>query len=303
MALRMTVAVILRLPAISTDTRPMDNLKRILLVDDDAGVLEILSTALRDEGHIERASNAEEALDCMQRVRYDVIVTDVRMPGMGGIELLRRVSEVQPDARVIVITGDSAPDTVAESLRLHAFSYLVKPFSVNAIRDAIQQAFNASNGDDDIRILSAKPTWIALSLRCRLEVADRILNFLRGMDMDLAHDDQDRIATAFRELLINAVEHGGHSDPEQRVDLTYVRTTGAIIYYLHDPGEGFSMEKIPHAAISNTPEDPVAHTEIRDQLGIRPGGFGLLMTRNLADELIYSEKGNEVMLVKYIKQK
>jgi DNA-binding response OmpR family regulator len=281
----------------------MNNLKRILIVDDDAGILELLASALQNDGHIERASTAEEALDCLQRVAYDVIVTDLKMPGIGGLELVRRVGEVRPDARVIVMTGESEPAAVAESLRHHAFSYLVKPFSMNILRDAVQQAFNSSNGNDDIRILSAKPTWIALSLRCKLEVADRILNFLRAMDMDLSHEDQDRIATAFRELLINAIEHGGHSDPEKRVDLTYVRTARAIIYYLHDPGEGFSMEKIPHAAISNDPDDPVAHTEIRDQLGIRPGGFGLLMTRNLADELIYSERGNEVMLVKYLKPK
>jgi len=281
----------------------MDNLKRILLVDDDAGVLQLLSTALRNEGQIEMATTAEQALDCLKHVSYDVILTDLKMPGMGGLELLRRVQEIRPDARVIVMTGESEPDWVAASLRHQAFSYLTKPFNINTLRDAVHQACNCANGNDDIRVLSAKPTWIALSLRCRLEIADRILNFLRAMDMDLSHDDQDHIATAFRELLINAIEHGGHSDPEQRVDLTYVRTTGAIIYYLHDPGEGFSMEQIPHAAISNNPDDPVAHTEIRDQLGIRPGGFGLLMTRNLADELIYSEKGNEVMLVKYLRPK
>lgn len=281
----------------------MDNLKRILLVDDDAGILQMLSSALRNEGHIERASNAEEALDSLQRVSYDVVVTDLRMPGMGGIELLRRISAIRPEIRVIVMTGETGPDTVAESLRHHAFTYLVKPFTISALRDAIRQASASFNGNDDIHVLSAKPTWIALSLRCKMELADRILNFLRAMGMDLSHEDQDHIATAFRELLVNAIEHGGHSDPDKRVDLTYVRTTGAIIYYLHDPGEGFSMEQIPHAAISNTPDDPVAHTEIRDQLGIRPGGFGLLLTRNLADELIYSEKGNEVMLVKYLKPK
>jgi DNA-binding response OmpR family regulator len=281
----------------------MDNLKRILLVDDDAGVLELISSALRNEVHIERARNAEEALNCLQRASCDVILTDLKMPGMGGIELLRRVGELRPDVRVIVMTGECGPDAVVESLRNHAFTYLVKPFSVTALRDAVHQAFSSTNGSDDIRILSAKPTWIALSLRCKMETADRILNFLRAMDMDLSHEDQDHIATAFRELLINAIEHGGHSDPEKRVDLTYVRTAGTIIYYLHDPGEGFSMEKIPHAAISNLPDDPVAHTEIRDQLGIRPGGFGLLLTRNLADELIYSEKGNEVMLIKYLKPK
>jgi CheY-like chemotaxis protein/anti-sigma regulatory factor (Ser/Thr protein kinase) len=281
----------------------MDNLKRILLVDDDAGILELLSTALRGEGRLDKAASAEEALDCVKQASYDIILTDVKMPGMGGIELLRHVSELQPDARVIVMTGENEPDTVAASLRHHAFSFLVKPFTLSTLRDAVHQASRSSNRDEDIRIISAKSNWISLSLRCKMEMADRIINFLRAIDMDLSSDDQDRIATAFRELLINAIEHGGHSDPENRVELTYVRTGGAIIYYLHDPGEGFSMHEIPHAAISNHPDDPVGHTEIRDQMGIRPGGFGLLMTRNLADELIYSEKGNEVMLVKYLKPK
>jgi DNA-binding response OmpR family regulator len=281
----------------------MDNLKRILIVDDDAGVLELLTTALREDGHISTASTAEEAVECLKRFPFDLVITDLIMPGIGGIELVRRVGELQPDARIIVMTGESGPYAVTEALRNHAFTYLVKPFTMAVLRDAVQQALQSANGNDDIRILSAKPSWISLSLRCKMELADRILSFLRAMDMDLSHDDQDRIATAFRELLINAIEHGGHSDPEQRVDLTYVRTAGAIIYHLHDPGEGFSLEKIPHAAISNNPDDPVAHTEIRDQMGIRPGGFGLLMTRNLADELIYSEKGNEVMLVKYLKPK
>jgi DNA-binding response OmpR family regulator len=281
----------------------MDNLKRILLVDDDSGIVDFLTTALREEGQLEHAFSGEEALDCLQRTSYDVVLTDLKMPGMDGIELLRRVHEIRPDARVIVMTGDTAPDFVAASLRNHAFCYLLKPFTVNALKDAIYNALSCTDGADDFRILSAKPTWISLLLRCKLEVADRILNFLRAMDMDLSHEDQDRVATVFRELLINAVEHGGQSDPDKRVKLTYIRTGSTIIYYLNDPGEGFSFDRIPHAAISNDPADPVAHTEIRDQLGIRPGGFGLLMTRKLADELIFSEKGNEVLVVKYLKPK
>ena len=281
----------------------MDNHKRILLVDDDAAILELLTASLQNAGEIETAANGEEALERLQQASYDVVVTDLKMPGMGGLELLRRVGHLCPNARVIVMTADSGPDTVAESLRNHAFTYLAKPFSITVLQDAIQQALVSDNENDDIRILSAKPTWVSLSLRCKMEIADRILNFLRAMDVDLTHEEQDRIATAFRELLINAIEHGGQSDPQKRVDLTYVRTAGAIIYYLHDPGEGFSFERIPHAAISNQPDDPVGHTEIRDQMGIRPGGFGLLLTRNVADELIYSEKGNEVMLVKYLRGK
>lgn len=281
----------------------MENVKRILLVDDDAGVIEFLSAALRSEGEIEIAGSAEEALDCLQRTSFDVILTDLKVPGMGGLELLRQITEIRSEQRVIVMTGNTEPETITESLRRHAFSYLVKPFSVSTLKDAVRNALTLSRGPDDIRILSAKPDWISLSLRCRLDLADRILSFLRSMEVDLSESEQDHVATIFRELLTNAIEHGGHSDPEKRVDLTCIRTPSAILYYLRDPGEGFSFDQIPHAAVSNHPEDPVAHTEIRSQMGIRPGGFGLLLTRKLADELIYSEKGNEVMVVKYLTAK
>jgi anti-sigma regulatory factor (Ser/Thr protein kinase) len=86
------------------------------------------------------------------------------------------------------------------------------------------------------------------------------------------------------------------------VNLSYIRTGRSIIYYIRDPGEGFSFAKLSHAAISNTPEEPLGHAEISDRLGIRPGGFGILLTKNFADELLYSQKGNEVMLIKYLPQ-
>jgi hypothetical protein len=60
------------------------------------------------------------------------------------------------------------------------------------------------------------------------------------------------------------------------------------------------MEKMRHAAIANAPDQPYQHLELREQMGIRPGGFGLLMTKNFADELIYSSKGNEVIFIKYL---
>ena len=60
------------------------------------------------------------------------------------------------------------------------------------------------------------------------------------------------------------------------------------------------MEDIPHAAVGNPPDSPIAHVEHREAQGLRPGGFGILLTRNLVDELIYNEKGNEVILIKYL---
>jgi anti-sigma regulatory factor (Ser/Thr protein kinase) len=68
-----------------------------------------------------------------------------------------------------------------------------------------------------------------------------------------------------------------------------------------DPGTGFSFDNLAHAAVSNPAESPFEHTEVREQKGMRPGGFGILMSRQLVDELLYNEAGNEVLLIKYVK--
>jgi anti-sigma regulatory factor (Ser/Thr protein kinase) len=153
--------------------------------------------------------------------------------------------------------------------------------------------------DDDIVVISARPEWISLRLKCKMATAERLTLFIRGLEMSLKAEERDMIAAVFRELLVNAIEHGGHSDPQLEVNLSYIRTSRSIIYYLRDPGPGFSIDAIPHAAVGN-PDDPVRHVEIREAQGMRAGGFGILLSRNFADELIYSEKGNEVVFIKYL---
>jgi anti-sigma regulatory factor (Ser/Thr protein kinase) len=85
------------------------------------------------------------------------------------------------------------------------------------------------------------------------------------------------------------------------VVVTFVRAERALLYYVRDPGRGFSFEQLTHAAVSNPLESPIEHIKVREKLGLRPGGYGLLMTRNLVDEMIYNEAGNEVLLIKYLK--
>jgi hypothetical protein len=75
---------------------------------------------------------------------------------------------------------------------------------------------------------------------------------------------------------------------------------GSLVFYVRDPGTGFRVESLPHATISNSPDKPSAHVLLRKKEGMRPGGYGLLMAAGSVDELIYSEVGNEVLLIKYI---
>jgi CheY-like chemotaxis protein/anti-sigma regulatory factor (Ser/Thr protein kinase) len=274
----------------------------LLLVDDDPAVHELLAAVLRPpDWQIDSAYDGLEGLALVKTRPYDLVLTDVRMPGMDGLELLHRIREIRTDAKVMVMTAESTPANLVRAIREQAFYYFTKPFSPSAVAEMIAHAVNSHHWQDDIEVLSASPQWISMRLRCKMETADRLMQFVREMEMDFSPHDRENIAAAFRELLMNAIEHGGESDPNKRVQVTYVRTTRAIVYLIQDPGKGFSFDAIQHAAIANPPDEPARHLEIRAEKGVRPGGFGILLTRNLVDELVYSEKGNEVLFIKYLK--
>ena len=129
--------------------------------------------------------------------------------------------------------------------------------------------------------------------------AERLLQFLREI-ADLPDEERQNVGMAFREMLLNAMEHGGHFDPEKYVEICYVRTRHMVMARIKDPGDGFTLDEVRHAAIGNPPDDPIAHVIRRNEEGLRPGGYGVMLAKNLVDELIYGEKGNEVLLVKYL---
>jgi anti-sigma regulatory factor (Ser/Thr protein kinase) len=70
------------------------------------------------------------------------------------------------------------------------------------------------------------------------------------------------------------------------------------VYHFRDPGAGFSSARLEGSALSNTEADPIAHLERRAEMGLRPGGFGMLLTKQIVDEMFYNERGNEVLLIK-----
>jgi CheY-like chemotaxis protein/anti-sigma regulatory factor (Ser/Thr protein kinase) len=262
---------------------------------------EMLAAMFRAEDYaVDYALSGPEALARIAADQYDLVITDLTIPSLNDATLLNRIKASQPEMKVIVMTAESTPQTVIRALTEKAFSYLTKPFTRASLLEAVNSALSVPVEPDDIEVISASAHWISLEVRCKIASADRLSRFFRELNGEFTPDERDSIATAFRELLMNAIEHGGHSDPRQKVNLSYIRTARSVIYYIRDPGEGFSFDQLKHAAVSNSVEEPLGHAEVRDRLGIRPGGFGILLTRNFADELLYSEKGNEVMLIKYL---
>ncbi len=115
-----------------------NELAHVLVVDDEGAIRYSVSKTLQRVGYtVNEAASGEEALEAMKKDRYDVVLTDIRMPGLTGVELLKRIKEVAPDAIVILMTGYASLGTAVEALRLGAHDYLIKPSSSQDIRQSV----------------------------------------------------------------------------------------------------------------------------------------------------------------------
>jgi anti-sigma regulatory factor (Ser/Thr protein kinase) len=248
---------------------------------------------------IQRVNDNAAALLLIRWKGFDLILTSEKTTGREDIELLRKIRGIHPHTRLIILTDESTPLDVIDSMREHAFSYFSKPFSLDALGVMVQHAIEEPCWDDGIDVISATPEWIRIRARCDFKTADRVLQFFDEI-AELPPAERSKVGAAFREMLTNAIEHGGRLDPEQQVEISYVRARHMVTCRISDPGEGFTLDEIPHAAIANPPDDLLRHMEYREASGMRPGGFGVLLAQGLVDQLVYNEQGNEVLLIKYL---
>ena len=274
---------------------------RVLVVEDDAATHQLVCKVLESAGiSTVSAMDGIEALSLIRREPFDLILLDLGLPGLHGLEVLKHLQDLGSRTKVIVMTGDNAPETVLKAVQRQACRYVVKPIAMKALMELVQEELATKSLPGIIEVLSARPEWIELLVPCDLESADRIQSFMRHLDANLPELVRDSTGRAFRELLLNAVEWGGQLDPSRKVRISYLRARRMLMYRISDPGPGFSLESLPHAAICNPQQDPLGHLQARNEMGLRPGGFGILLVQSLVDELIYNEARNEVVLIKYL---
>jgi CheY-like chemotaxis protein/anti-sigma regulatory factor (Ser/Thr protein kinase) len=275
-------------------------MSKILIVDDDKTTRFVIRKTLTSAGFsASQAKDGIEALETLRSRRFDLMLLDVWMPRMNGLDLLAELRTIEAPPRVVVMTSDDAPETLLKAVREQAFMYVHKPVEPPALLKTVREALDAPE-PPRIEVLSARPEWVELMVPCTREAVGRIERVMTRLDTDLAPELRESIGYAFRELLMNAVEWGGGLDPTRKVRIAYLRARRMLMYRIADPGPGFKIEDLPHAAIGQPPEDPIAHMQVREEKGIRPGGFGLLTVRSSVDELLYNEQRNEVVFVKYL---
>jgi CheY-like chemotaxis protein/anti-sigma regulatory factor (Ser/Thr protein kinase) len=271
----------------------------ILVVDDDRASRHVVGSLLkREKWRVTEAKDGVEAFKLLKAHKFTLMLLDVWMPRMNGLELLEKLRTLKQRPRVVVMTSDDTPATLLQAVREQAFTYVHKPVDPELLIETVQLAIEAPK-TKPIEVLSARPDWVELVVPCTREAAERLQSVMTRLNVDLAPDLRESIAYAFRELLLNAVEWGGKLDPSRTVRISYLRAKRMILYRIADPGPGFNIENLPHAAISQ-PHAPTAHIDVREAKGLRAGGFGLLTVRSTVDELLYNEKHNEVVFVKYL---
>ena len=276
-------------------------MSRILVVGSEAQVSREIGSALSAAGFPMEYSAGHA--DTLQRLRvrsFGVVITNPDSTVEEDLALLQEMRTIRPGVKCIVLARHSTPDEVIAALRARVFASFTPPFDPGEIAHLAQSAASDSQWRDDIQVLSARPGWVSVRINCRLLTAERLMTFAKELSAQLPEDAQQEIMQAFREILLNAIEHGAAFNPEQVVEVTGVRTGRSMVFYVRDPGAGFRRESLSNAALANPADDPTAHIVQREAEGLRPGGYGLLLASGTVDELIYNEIGNEVLLIKYV---
>jgi anti-sigma regulatory factor (Ser/Thr protein kinase) len=272
---------------------------RLLAIRPDPGLLSALSAGLA--GHELVVSNGNvEAVQRLRALAVDVVITDSTTSVAEDLALASELRVVRPSVRVIVLAPATTHEDVVAALRAHVFACFTPPIEPREVVAMGLSAVGAVDWRHGIEVISGLPYWMTLRVSCDLLTAERLVRFMTEREDSLPERDRDLLMTAFREMLVNAMEHGAGFDPSKVIEVTAARTERAIVYHFRDPGNGFDRDDLAHVAKARRPEEFIDVTLQREKSGRRPGGFGMLLAKQIADELVYNERGNEVLLIKHL---
>ena len=274
---------------------------RLLLIGQDAALAGALRASHHLKSHdIDTCGGPFEAHRLLRTRAFDLVVTDPTTSAAEDLALLAELTELRPGIKTIVLAPQLSSTDVITALRQHVFACFTRPIDYEEVAEMSRAAIEDVNWRDGIEVTSGLPYWITLRVSCRLITADRLTRFMTEYRSDLPSSERDLLMTAFREMLLNAMEHGAGFDPEKVIEVTAAQTARAIVFHFRDPGTGFNRDDLSHAASTPVPDDVMKTVDERAESGLRPGGFGMLIVRQIVDELVYNERGNEVLLIKHL---
>jgi putative nucleotidyltransferase with HDIG domain len=165
------------MPCFQENQMPTSPSPRILIVDDEAEITEILADLLSEDYECIRAGSAEQALNLLRDHQFHLVISDITMPGMSGLEMIPHVKELSPDTVVVMISGMQTVESAIGALRLGAFDYLMKPFDLRQVEAVVKRAL------EHYDLVAAKQRYenhLEELVEQRTAELDRALNSLEG---------------------------------------------------------------------------------------------------------------------------
>jgi two-component system OmpR family response regulator len=271
--------------------------RKALIVDDEKELAGILGEHLKLWGFEPTLLyEGKDVVEWVRKNRPSVILLDLMLPDIDGYAIcetlkLDRETNMIP---VIMVTALTDQEDKIHGLQVGANTYLTKPFTAEAIFQAIQ---NALNWLEDLKQHGTQGE-IRFHLQSDTHYLEELNHLLGSLFLfsGLSQQQVKQLTTAVRELGTNAIEWGHKRESGRIVTVDYRIDPEKITIDIKDTGSGFNPANLPHAS---KVDDPFGHIMVRETLGIREGGFGILMSRGLVDEMAYNDKGNEVRLIKY----
>jgi CheY-like chemotaxis protein/anti-sigma regulatory factor (Ser/Thr protein kinase) len=271
--------------------------RKALIVEDEPDTGELLAEVLRRGGFDPTImTEGKPAIPWTRHNHPDLILLDLMLPDVDGFTICEDLKLDRETNRIpiIMVTARDQHQDKARGLQVGANSYLTKPFTVDQLNQAIQEVFSWR---DELQRHGAEGE-IHFQLQSDLQYLEELNHLLASLFMftGLSQAQVRQFTMAVRELCVNAIEWGHQNQIDRIVTVIYRIDSEKITIVIRDEGPGFNPEHLPHAARE---DDPVSHMMVRETLGLREGGFGIMLAKGLVDDLQYNETGNEVRLVKY----
>lgn len=266
-----------------------------LIVEDDLDQAELVAELIQTRDFRPRiARNGREGLRMARALRPAIVLLDLMLPDVDGFDVCRRL---RSDSRtlttpIVMVTACNGPADRKRGFRVGANAYVTKPYYAADLFEAIDAARSWRAAIDRARIAGE----IRVELDSETEFLQEVNEFLTRLYRltPLTIEQIAQLRQAVMEMGQNAIEWGNRHQSDELVELTYRVYSDRVEIVVRDQGPGFDPSDLPHAA---TADDPLAHLDVREKLGLREGGFGLLIARGMLDELRYNDWGNEVTLV------
>ncbi len=267
-----------------------------LIVEDHPEQADLVARILRMRDYQPILAEDGEAGLRLARERHpDVMLLDLMLPDINGFDVCRRL-RTDPATRLIPVVMLTALNDVqhrVHGFRVGANAYVTKPYGVEDLFEAISAA-RAWRTSMEQRALQGE---IHVELNSEITLLKDLNDFLMLVceSTPLQQDQVIQIRQAVMEMAHNAIEWGNLHQNDRLVNITYRIHDDRLEIAIRDQGPGFDRSQLPHAAV---PDDPFSHLDVREKLGLRAGGFGLLICQGMVDEMSYNDTGNEVTLIK-----